>query len=200
MKRGWWFLRSDFLENVNVYVFKTRAEQQCAIRWLWLDLGVFSWLLLMQKCKRFRIKSYLEREEMWFSILWNCLFCPLIIICWQIKNLASSCHLKQINGLLIQSIQGIILCCIKTWSFSPHFPEPLFAETFLAFSAISMCYKEIISKMADAVVQWRERLNDKCGLDRLAASVFLGRRSRCFIFLVTFFGRKSKTWSGKNKH
>lgn len=36
-----------------------------------------------------------------------------------------------------------------------------------------MYYKKVISKMADAVGWWTDRLNDKCEMDRLGASVFL---------------------------
>lgn len=168
---------------------------------LWLDLGVFSWLLLMQKCKRFRIKSYLEREEMWF---WH----PLKLLLPFIRNLltdvgslTSSCHLKQTDGLLIQSIQGIILCSIKTWNFSSHFPQPLFTKIdFFGFFSNFHVLQRDHWQNGWCCSPVKREIKWQMWNGQISCISVPGQEKQVFYLLSNIFGRKSKTWSDENKH
>lgn len=190
-----------FVENVNACVFKTRTKKQCTMRWsLIRSRSVILAIAHAEMWTYFRIKSYLERQERWFL------------------------HPLKLFGLLLFLVDRLQKCCIflscetKQWFENTEYYTVLFIAvsklgiylplflvccflwvTFSSFS-ISMWWKQIISKMADAVGWWTHRLKDKYGMNRSAASVFLDREKRYFTFLTTFFWQGNKIWSDKNKH
>lgn len=190
-----------FVENVNACVFKTRTKKQCMIRWsLIRSRNVFLAIAHAEMWTYFRIKSYLERQERWFLHPLKLFGLPFILG-WQITEVL---HLLVMWGKTViwkyRIYKVLFIAVSKLGIYLPVFLVLYFLRVTFSCFSISIWWKEIISKMADAVVWWTHRLSDKYGMNRSAASVSLDREKRYFTFLIEFFWVGNKIWSDKNKH
>lgn len=161
---------------------------------------MFSWLLLMQNVNIFQNKKlpgktrevvFASFETVWFALYsWLTDYKVLHLLVMWGKTVIWKYRIYKVLFIAVSKF-GIYL---------PVFLVLYFLRvTFSSFS-ISVGWKEIISKMADAVVWWTHRLNDKYGMNRSAASVFLDREKRYFTFSITFFWGRNEIGSDKNKH